>query len=86
VVEAIGRFVYQSPGCRQGTILAPVAAWRQLLPSSGTVSAEDAATWLRHVFVTSDATDSDAAGIDSSGRDDASQRMIETLVAQASVS
>jgi hypothetical protein len=36
-VEAIGRFINQSPGCRQGTILAPVAAW-QLLPSRGAVS------------------------------------------------
>jgi hypothetical protein len=26
-VEAIGEFIAQSPGCRQGTILAPVAAW-----------------------------------------------------------
>ena len=37
-VEAIGRFINQSPGCRQGTILAPVAAW-QPLPGSGAVSA-----------------------------------------------
>ena len=37
-VEAIGRFIYQSPDCRQGTILAPVAAW-QPLPGSGAVSA-----------------------------------------------
>jgi hypothetical protein len=33
-VEAIGRFINQSPGCRPGTILAPVAAW-QPLPGSG---------------------------------------------------
>jgi hypothetical protein len=37
-VEAIGRLINQSPGCRQGTILAPVAAW-QPLPGSGAVSA-----------------------------------------------
>ena len=29
-------FITQSPGCRQGTILAPVAAWQQL-PGSGAV-------------------------------------------------
>jgi hypothetical protein len=33
-VEAIGEFIAQSPGCLQGTSLAPVAAW-QLLPGSG---------------------------------------------------
>jgi hypothetical protein len=33
-VEAIGWFTAQSPGCRQGTILAPMEAW-QLLPCSG---------------------------------------------------
>jgi hypothetical protein len=33
-VEAIRDFIPQPPGCRQGTSLAPVAAW-QLLPSSG---------------------------------------------------
>jgi hypothetical protein len=33
-VEAIGRFTAQSPCCRQGMILAPMAAW-QLLPGSG---------------------------------------------------
>jgi hypothetical protein len=32
-VDAIGRFTAQSPGCRQGTILAPMAVW-QLLPGS----------------------------------------------------
>jgi hypothetical protein len=32
-VEAIRDFIPQPPGCRQGTSLAPVAAW-QLLPSS----------------------------------------------------
>jgi hypothetical protein len=32
-VEAIGRFINQSPGCRQGTILAPVAAWN--CPAAG---------------------------------------------------
>ena len=37
-VEANGRFINHSPGWRQGTILAPVAAW-QLLPGSGAVSA-----------------------------------------------
>ncbi len=37
-VEAIGRFINQSPGCSQGTILALVAAW-QTLPVSGAVSA-----------------------------------------------
>jgi hypothetical protein len=34
----LDEFISQSPGCRQGTILAPVAA-RQLLPGSGAVSA-----------------------------------------------
>jgi hypothetical protein len=29
-VEAIEVFIARSPGCSQGTILAPVAAWRQL--------------------------------------------------------
>jgi hypothetical protein len=68
------RFINQTPGCRQGTILAPVAAW-QPLPGSGAVSA------LGHFgtktrprgsarHVTSDATDSDAAGIDSGKRND----------------
>ncbi len=33
-VEAIGMFIAQSPGCRQGTNLAQMAAW-QLLPCSG---------------------------------------------------
>ena len=33
-VEAIGRFINQSPGCRQGTILAPVAAWHPC-PAAG---------------------------------------------------
>ncbi len=32
-VEATEVFIARSPGCRQGTILAPVAAWR-LLPGS----------------------------------------------------
>jgi hypothetical protein len=76
-VEAIGRFINQSPGCRQGTIfkLAPVAVW-QPLPCSGAVSA------LGHFgtrtrprgrarHATSNATDSDAAGIDSGERSDA---------------
>jgi hypothetical protein len=36
-IEAIRRFTNQSPGCRQGTILAPVAAW-QPLPGSEAVS------------------------------------------------
>jgi hypothetical protein len=73
-VEAIGAFINRSSGCRQGTILAPVAAW-QPLPGSGAVLA------LRHFGtktrsrgrakrVTSDATDSDAAGIDSDERSD----------------
>jgi hypothetical protein len=74
-VEAIGRFISQSPGCRQGTILAPVAAW-QPLPGSGAVSAlghfgTKARPRGRARHVTSDATDSDAAGIDSSERSDA---------------
>ena len=30
------RIYYPSPGCRQGTILAPVAAWRRLPGSGGT--------------------------------------------------
>ena len=30
------RIYYPSPGCRQGTILAPVAAWRRLPSSGGT--------------------------------------------------
>ena len=30
------RFYYQSPGCRQGMILAPVTAWRRLPGSGGT--------------------------------------------------
>ena len=30
------RIYYQSPGCRQGTILAPVTAWRRLPGSGGT--------------------------------------------------
>ena len=30
------RIYYPSPGCRQGTILAPIAAWRRLPGSSGT--------------------------------------------------
>ncbi len=32
-METIRDFIPQQPGCRQGTSLAPVAAW-QLLPSS----------------------------------------------------
>ena len=64
-VEAIGRFTNQSPGCRQGTILAPVAAW-QPLPGSGAVSAlghfgTKTRPRGRARHVTSDATDSDAA-------------------------
>jgi hypothetical protein len=74
-VEAIGRFINQSPGCRQGTILAPVAAW-QPLPGSWAVSALghfESKTRPRGLarHVTNDATDSDAAGIDSSERSDA---------------
>ena len=30
------RIYYPSPGCRQGTILAPIAAWRRLPGSGGT--------------------------------------------------
>jgi hypothetical protein len=33
--QAIGRFINQSPGCRQGKILALVAAW-QPRPAEGT--------------------------------------------------
>jgi hypothetical protein len=78
MVEYINKwdFVFnQSPGCRQGAILAPLAAW-QPLPGSRAVSA------LGHFGtrtrprgrarrVTSDAADSDAAGIDSGERSDA---------------
>jgi hypothetical protein len=69
------KFINQSPICRQGTILAPVAAW-QPLPSSGAVSAlghfgTKTRPRGRARHVTSDATDSDAAGIDSSERCDA---------------
>lgn len=35
VVEAIGRFTIQSPGCRQGMILAPGTAWQRLSGSGG---------------------------------------------------
>jgi hypothetical protein len=74
-VEAIGRFINQSPGCRQGRILAPVAAW-QPLPRSGAVSSlghvgTKTRPWGRARRVTSDTTDSDAAGIDSGERSDA---------------
>jgi hypothetical protein len=62
-VEAIGLFINQSPGCRQGTILAPVAA---PLPGSGAVSAlghfgTKTRPRGRTRRVTSDASDSDAA-------------------------
>jgi hypothetical protein len=68
-VEAIGRFIEQSPGCRQGTILAPVAAWLRL-PGSGAVSTlghfgTKTRPQGRARHVTSDASDSDASGIDS---------------------
>ena len=34
-VEAIGDFINQSPGCRQGAILAPDAAWLRVTNSGG---------------------------------------------------
>ena len=39
-MEAIGIFINQSPGCRQGTILAPKPAAWLLLPGSGTFGLE----------------------------------------------
>jgi hypothetical protein len=69
-VDAIGRFIHQSPGChRQGTILAPVAAL-QFLPGSGAVSALGHFGTKTRPQGRSDATDSDAAGIDLSERGD----------------
>ncbi len=61
-MEAIGRFINQSPGRRQGTILAPLAAW-QTLPGSGAVSAlghlrtktrprGQIITWLTQLYLT----------------------------------
>ena len=42
------RIYHQSPGCRQGTILAPVTAWRRLPGSSG--------TWPLYILVCSAVT------------------------------
>ena len=39
------RIYYPSPGCRQGTILVPIAAWRRLPCSAG--------TWLLDILVCS---------------------------------
>ena len=44
-MEAIGIFINQSPGCRQGMILAPKSAAWLLLPGSGAVGLET--FWLR---------------------------------------
>ncbi len=75
-MEAIRWFINQSPGCLQGMILAPVAAW-QPLPCSGAVSdLGNFGTKTRPLGcarrVTSDTTDRDAAGagIDSGERGD----------------
>ena len=44
-MEAIGIFINQSPGCRQGMILAPMPAAWLLLPGSGAFGLET--FWLR---------------------------------------
>ena len=54
-MEAIGSFIAQSPGCRQGAILVPGEAWRQM-PGSGAVWPWDILDrrrdpWSRRAFV-----------------------------------
>ena len=51
-MEAIGRFINQSPGCRQGMILAPKPAAWPLLPGSGAFGLET--FWLGHGSATSE--------------------------------
>ena len=73
-MEANGRFINHSPGCRQGTILAPVAAWH-FCPAAGPFRPWDILERRRDLgvargFVTSDATASESADIDSVERGD----------------
>ncbi len=69
----MGRFIAHSPGCRQSTILEPIAAW-QLLPGSGQfvpwdILLKDTTSGSRRGHVSSDATEGRAAESGSSGDD-----------------